>query len=210
MRTKAVKTAAIIGAAAALAAAGPAAAQQTTISEGHVDALSFSYDENANEIEIDVDLHEAGQVLDPADVTFDVHDEHLATLSDPIECRADTGDNWVLPRTEESGQIWAGWSTEGLDLSDFGGDIHVDLIDADTPSGGEVAVYDATSGTTRFHTDPACGASGTDITESHHHPTWVFTEPGTYELTFQAEGDHATDGAVQSDPVTYTFEVGGV
>ena len=211
MRTRTIKTGVIIGAAVALAAAGPATAQQTTISEGHVDALAFSYDETANELEIDVELHETGQVLNPADVVFDVHDGHKVTIpSDISPCVGEEGDEvWLLPRNEAEGLIWAGWSTDGVDLADFGGSIQADLVSAETPEGGWVSVYDITTEQLRFHSSVFCDLGPTDITESHHHPSWIFNEPGTYELTFQVSGDHATDGAVDSDPVTYTFEVGG-
>lgn len=203
MRANVIKGAAL-GAVAALAFAGQAHA--ATIGSGHVDALAFSYDDDANAIVVEV--HEETAVHDPADVVFDVHSGHLVNRPSATECRFDAGDNWVIPRTETAGLLWAGWSTEDLDLADFVGALQVELTDAVTPAGGNVAVYDATTGATRFHTDPACDASGTAVTESHHHPTWVFTEPGTYELTFQASATHAVDGPVASAQVVYTFDVG--
>ena len=209
MRMKAIKTGAALGLALAFALAGTASAQQVTISSGHVDALAFSYDDTTNRLDIDVEVHSTGQIHEPGDVVFDVHDGHQVTMANPIACRADAGVNWVLPRTEQVGKIWAGWTTEGLNLADFGGSVEAELVSASMPTGGNVSVYDAATNQTRFHTDPSCNAPSTNITEPHHHPTWVFTEPGTYRLTFQATGTHATDGAVSSDPITYTFEVGG-
>lgn len=206
MKADTIKAGAVLGAVAALAFAGRAHA--ATISSGHVDALSFTYDDTANTLGIEVRDDGTATAYDPADVVFDVHAGHLVNRPSATACRFDAGDNWVLPRTEATGLLWAGWSTEELDLADFGGGLDAELVDAVTPSGGDVAVYDATTGTTRFHTDPACNASGTAITESHHHPTWVFTEPGTYELTFQVSGTHAADGPVTSAEHTYTFDVG--
>lgn len=206
MRANVIKTGAVLGAVAALAFAGQAHA--ATISSGHVDALSFTYDETANELGLEVLDHAGPSAYDPAAVDFDVHSGHIVNRPSATSCRFDAGDNWVIPRQEASGLLWLGWSTESLDLGDFGGELHAELTDAVVPTGGNVAVYDATTNTTRFHTNPACNASGTDITESHHHPTWVFTEPGTYELTFQVSGTHAEDGAVVSDEYTYTFDVG--
>lgn len=206
MRTGIITTGAALGAAAALALAGQAHA--ATIASGHVDALAFTYDEAANTLGIEVRDDTGNAVYTPAEVTFDVHSGHLVERPSATACRFDAGDNWVIPRTETAGLLWAGWSTEALDLADFGGSLDAELVDAVTPSGGDVAVYDATTGATRFHTDPACDAPGTAITESHHHPTWVFTEPGTYELTFQVSGAHAADGAVTSAAHTYTFDVG--
>ncbi|WP_133884063.1 choice-of-anchor M domain-containing protein [Glycomyces sp. NRRL B-16210] len=207
MRTNAIKAGAVLGAVAALLFAGQAQAA-TTISSGHVDALAFTYDDTANALGIEVHDETGNAVYDPADVLFDVHSGHLVNRPGADACKFDAGDNWVLPRTETAGLIWAGWSTEELDLADFGGSLQVELVDAATPTGGNVSVFDATTGAVRFHTDPACNASGTAVTESHHHPTWVFTEPGTYALTFQASGTHAVDGAVTSAEVTYTFDVG--
>ncbi|WP_344480446.1 choice-of-anchor M domain-containing protein [Glycomyces endophyticus] len=206
MRADTIKAGAVVGAVAALAFAGQAHA--ATISSGHVDALSFTYDPVANELGIEVLDHSGPTVYDPANVDFDVHSGHLVNRPSATPCRFDAGDNWVIPRLESSGLLWAGWSTEELDLDDFGGELHAELTDAVVPSGGNVAIYDAPTNTLRFHTNSACNASGTDITESHHHATWVFTEPGTYELTFQVTGTHTTDGPVTSDEHTYTFDVG--
>ncbi|MCD0447249.1 choice-of-anchor M domain-containing protein [Glycomyces sp. A-F 0318] len=207
MRTEAIKLGAVLGAALSLTLAGQAQAA-VTIGSGHVDVLAFSYDDTANALDIDVRDEGTATVHDPADVVFDVHSGHLVDRPGAVACKLDAGDNWVLPRTQATGLIWAGWSTEDLDLADFGGALQAELVDAVTPAGGNVSVYDATTGDVRFHTDPACDASGTAITESHHHPTWVFTEPGTYELTFQVGGTHAVDGPVTSPQITYTFDVG--
>ncbi|WP_026932183.1 choice-of-anchor M domain-containing protein [Glycomyces tenuis] len=206
MKAATIKAGAVIGAAAALAFAGRAHA--ATISSGHVDALSFTYDDTANTLGIEVHDEAANAAHDPAEVVFDVHSGHLVDRPSATACRFDAGDNWVIPRTDTTGLLWAGWSTEELELADFGGELRAELVDAVTPAGGDVSVYDATTGATRFHTDPACEAPGTDITESHHHPTWVFTEPGTYELTFQVSGTHTAAGAVTSAEHTYTFDVG--
>jgi surface-anchored protein len=207
MRSTAIKLGAVLGAALALVFAGQAQAV-TTIGSGHVDALAFSYDDTANALDINVHDDGTATTYEAADVVFDVHSGHEVTRPSATACKLDAGANWVLPRTQTSGLIWAGWSTEDLDLADFGGALQADLVDAVTPTGGDVSVYDATTGVVRFHTDPACNASGTAITESHHHPTWVFTEPGTYELTFQAGGTHDVDGPVTSPEITYTFDVG--
>ncbi|THV29549.1 choice-of-anchor M domain-containing protein [Glycomyces paridis] len=206
MRSTMIKLGAVLGAVAALAFAGQAHA--ATIASGHVDVLDFSYDDTANTLDIDVHDHATSAVLDPADVVFDVHSGHQVDRTTAVGCKLDVGQNWVLSRTETGGLIWAGWSTEDLALADFGGALQLELVDAVTPTGGNVSVYDATTGAVRLHTDPACDASGTAITESHHHPTWVFTEPGTYRLTFQVTGTHAVDGAVTSPEITYTFDVG--
>ncbi|SDE16172.1 choice-of-anchor M domain-containing protein [Glycomyces harbinensis] len=207
MRSTAIKLGAVLGAALALAFAGQAQAA-TTIGSGHVDVLAFSYDDTANALDINVHDEAAATTYEAADVVFDVHSGHLVNRPGALACKLDAGDNWVLPRTQTTGLIWAGWSTEDLTLADFGGSLNAELVDAVTPAGGNASVYDATTGVVRFHTDPACNASGTAITESHHHPTWVFTEPGTYELTFQVTGTHAVDGAVTSPEITYTFDVG--
>lgn len=206
MRSTVIKLGAVLGAVVSLAFAGQAHA--ATIASGHVDVLAFSYDDTANALDINVHQHSTGATLEAADVVFDVHSGHLVNRTTAVACKLDAGQNWVLPRTETSGLIWAGWSTEDLSLAAFGGSLQAELVDAVTPAGGNVSVYDATAGAVRFHTDPACNTPGTAITETHHHPTWVFTEPGTYELTFQVSGTHSTDGAVTSPEITYTFDVG--
>ncbi|THV42778.1 choice-of-anchor M domain-containing protein [Glycomyces buryatensis] len=206
-------TAALIATAAAILVAGPAAAQTVTISQGHIDALSFTYDDAANALDINVEDHAAAAVYDPAEVVFDVNDNHQVTLGSTINCVGASGDRiWVLPRLETAGRIWAGWSTQDMALSDFGGRLQLELVNAVTPAGGSVSVYDPASAgvvNVRLSSDSACDPGGTAVTESHHHPQWSFTAPGSYQLTFQVSGTHATDGAVTSAPVTYTFDVGG-
>jgi surface-anchored protein len=196
-----------IGAVAALLFSGTAQAA-TTVSSGHVDVLALAYDDTANKLDLNVKRYSTGQILEPSDVVFDVHSGHQVTQAGASACRWDAGTNWVLPRLEASGKIWAGWNTDGLNLAAFGGSVTADLVSYTAPAGGQVAVYDATTATTRLHTDPACDDGTIAVSESHHHPTWIFTEPGTYTLTFQLTGTHTTDGAVTSDPVTYTFDVG--
>lgn len=195
-----------IGAAAALLFSGTAQAA-TTVSSGHVDVLALAYDDTANKLDLNVELAD-GTILEPADVLFDVTSAHQVTQASATACRWDAGTNWVLPRLETTGKLWAGWNTDGLNLADFGGTVTADLVSYTAPTGGQVSVYDASTGVTRLHTDPACDDGTIAVTESHHHPSWVFTEPGTYTLTFQLSGTHATDGAVTSDQVTYTFDVG--
>jgi surface-anchored protein len=199
--------AAAIGAAAALLFSGTAHAA-TTISSGHVDAFAIAYDDTANKLDLNVKIYSTGQTIEPADALFDVHNGHQVTMAGATACRWDAGTNWVLPRTEQTGKIWAGWNTDGLNLASFGGSVAVNLVSFTAPTGGQVSIYDATTNTTRLHTDSACGASKITVTESHHHATWVFTEPGVYTLTLRLTGTHHTDGAVTSDQVTYTFDVG--
>jgi surface-anchored protein len=206
MRSTMIKAGAALGAAAALLFSGTAQAA-TTVSSGHVDVLALAYDDTANKLDLNVELAN-GTVLEPADVIFDVHSAHQITTTSATACRTDAGTNWVLPRLETTGKIWGGWNTDGLNVSAFGGSVTADLLSFTAPTGGQVSVYDASTGTTRLHTNPACDDGTIAVTESHHHPTWVFTEPGTYTLTFQLLGTHTTDGAVTSDPVTYTFDVG--
>ncbi|MFG3341015.1 choice-of-anchor M domain-containing protein [Glycomyces sp. NPDC048151] len=195
-----------IGAAAALLFSGTAQAL-TTVGSGHVDVLALAYDDAANKLDLNVELAN-GTTAEPADVLFDVTSAHQATTTSATACRTDLGTNWVLPRLDTAGKLWAGWNTDGLNLADFGGSVTADLLSYTAPTGGQVAVYDASTGTTRLHTDPACDDGTIAVSETHHHPTWVFTQPGTYTLTFQLTDTHITDGAVTSDPVTYTFDVG--
>ncbi|RRS01388.1 choice-of-anchor M domain-containing protein [Glycomyces terrestris] len=199
--------AAAIGAVAALLFSGTAQAA-TTISSGHVDVFAIAYDDTANKLDLNVKIYSTGQTIEPADALFDVHSGHQVTMASATACRWDAGANWVLPRTEQTGKIWAGWNTDGLNLASFGGNVKVNLVSYSAPAGGHVSIYDSTTNTTRLHTNSGCGASAITVTESHHHPTWVFTEPGVYTLTLRLSGTHSVDGAVTSDPVTYTFDVG--
>jgi surface-anchored protein len=41
----------------------------------------------------------------------------------------------------------------------------------------------------------------------HAHYFWAFSAPGDYEVCLSAQGDHALDGPVQSEPAGYRFQV---
>lgn len=116
--------------------------------------------------------------------------------------------------------IWLGLRARG-DGSGFGADrtseVRLSLTDANGPgeafgyltgSFGETEVYfDTEDGI-----NPSDGYEGDTATippDAHTHMSWVFTEPGTYDLTFSAEIRPDEDGPVVAlGKATFTFAVG--
>jgi surface-anchored protein len=202
--------AAAIGLALTVGLPSAAAPHTPPISPAPGDVFASSTDGTTQTLDSHVEKPPA--VHDPADVVFDVHSGHKITMSSTVNCVANASDViWMIPRNQAAGRLWAGWNTDDVNLGDFnGGKLRLELVDAVTPSGGVATIFDPGSpGTvnTRVSTDTACDPGGTDITESHHHPSWAFTAAGTYELTFTVTGQHNSHGAVSSGDITFTFVV---
>jgi surface-anchored protein len=83
------------------------------------------------------------------------------------------------------------------------------------PAGGNFSMWDSDSfGNPTFYFSTADGISDLDVYHppvagSHGHFNWGFTQPGTYELTFQFEGTHNTDG-FKTASGTFEFQVSTV
>lgn len=114
---------------------------------------------------------------------------------------------YYLPQTQQRGILWPGWSTEqvasaGIDAIDF---------NFESVSGpGDVYLF-SQLGLGELAPVLADGSfvlgSGSVLSQphpAHVHANWVFTEPGTYEMTVSAHG-----GGRSSEPRTYVWEVGG-
>lgn len=108
-----------------------------------------------------------------------------------------------------------GFAVEELIPSEWSGDITVSLLSWTQPPGSQFALYTTNlAGTTvvdkLFST---FSPSATDFANSftmtpgdHAHFQWGFTQPGTYELTFQWSGTHIVDGLITTSD-TYSVQV---
>jgi surface-anchored protein len=128
-----------------------------------------------------------------------------------------TGNNagdpvWFLPATQDPAKPFLGLATDELDPGDWLlNDISLRLEAMSGPAGGHFSLWNLDSfGQPEFVIASSLGleVSGAffPIVGSHAHFNWGFTEPGIYELTFQASGTHRIDGLV-SGTETFTFEV---
>ena len=92
--------------------------------------------------------------------------------------------------------------------------VSLELTGMNGPAGGDFFLYNTDfAGTPNIHMDTSDGIGPQDgkafSTNVHEHFNFAFTEPGLYELTFQASGTPtATGELITSDPTSFYFGVG--
>lgn len=117
---------------------------------------------------------------------------------------------WFIPEVQEFDRPWLGVSTAELDPGDWT-NFRLRLIHMDGPAGGQFSLSDS-SGLFFAHVFFATsdGIDAADqfepILGSHAHYSWLFTKPGTYNVTLEVSGQHVSAGSVSS-LATYQFDV---
>ncbi|HCN29245.1 MAG TPA: hypothetical protein DIT64_10955 [Verrucomicrobiales bacterium] len=180
------------------------------------------------ELELHLHLHE-GAVLNGVALTEDAEphaDETLIIVSDAARQTATAAISagtgvaegaplWILPTAENPLLPFLGVATEELEPADWTGDIHFKVKDVHSPSGsGHFSVYQSDGlGGFDFHVSTVLGGLTEDDKFSlqpgaHDHFFIAFSEPGLWEVTIQTEGEHSTEGVVESAEVTFLFHVG--
>ncbi|PRX97951.1 anchored repeat ABC transporter, substrate-binding protein [Allonocardiopsis opalescens] len=116
----------------------------------------------------------------------------------------------LIPMEENLGLdvLWLGLAVRG-EVDDVNAQVHLRATGLDGP--GELFVYltDAL-GNPEVYIDSADGFDGDGTTlppAAHTHVSWVFTEPGTYELTLTAELDPGDGERVPAGEAVFTFAV---
>lgn len=198
----------------------------STWTSGHGD-IGVAYHDG--ELEVHLHLHEGavvdGTMLeddlepDPATTLIAVSNAAIVTSTEELEAGTGVheGENlWVLPATNRAGLPFLGLGAEELDPADWTGDIRLSLAGVSSPSGtGHFAVYQADGlGGYDFAMSTALGgitaADHADLSAgAHDHYAFSFSEEGVWKVTFVASGTHVTEGELTSEPVTFTFVVGG-
>lgn len=198
----------------------------STWTDGHGD-IGLGYHDG--ELELHLHLHEGavvdGEILDedaePDPASTLVAVSNAASLLSTPELAAGTGvaageRMWVLPAVRRAGLPFVGFGGEELAPQEWTGDLHLDLVGVESPSGGgHFAVFqpDGLGGQTFSMSTAQGGVTGDDHLEiaagEHDHHAFSFSEEGVWRITFVASGVHTTAGALASEPVTYTFIVGG-
>lgn len=194
----------------ALAAAVGAHAQ-TYISDGHVD-IGVGYVAGEFDLHVHQELPIAAEYA-PEEAIFLVGSAASVTspggafssLLGPAGSPA-----WVIPTSQVTGLPFIGFGTEELTDTDWLGNISLKLTAVNGP--GAFSIWSVGSfGTPTVLASNSDGLTSNDqlslIPGSHGHFNIGFTQPGAYEVTFEAAGVHATDGAKLSTPATYRFEV---
>ncbi|MFC7219503.1 anchored repeat ABC transporter, substrate-binding protein [Streptomyces polyrhachis] len=107
--------------------------------------------------------------------------------------------------------LWLGWAVEGA-VPGEGSQIRITARELSGP--GDLHVYlTDTLGTPHSYLDSTDGLDAADSftlpPEAHTHVNWVFTEPGTYELTVTGESETLAGKRREVARGTVTFAVGG-
>ena len=149
---------------------------------------------------------------DPADIVFGLGDAAQTELPEAVG-PIPAGKAWMIGATQQAGVPWLGANTQHESLMEHTtGDVTWDVVSFDGPGNmfvftqgglGQIVGeewFSAESGNVQgSHTIPE---------NSHVHPNWVFSAPGTYHVTVRHTAT-AKDGGELSGSATLTFEVGG-
>ena len=122
---------------------------------------------------------------DPASMTFALGEKAKIKAPEALSYAADAGqDVWMIPATQIRGVPWLGMNSQREEIvTETSGQVRFSLLDVQGP--GNVAVFESGSlgagiGT---HVFDGAGTSYTLPANTHAHQNWVFTEPGSYQLT---------------------------
>lgn len=150
---------------------------------------------------------------DPADMVFGLGEAAQTDLPEAVG-PIPAGKAWMIGATQQAGVPWLGANTQHESLLEHTtGDVTWEVTSFDGPGsmfvftqGGLGAIvgeewFRAENGSAQgSHTIPA---------NSHVHPNWVFSAPGTYHVGIRHSAT-AKGGGGLSGTATLTFEVGGV
>lgn len=122
---------------------------------------------------------------DPASMTFALGEKAKIKAPEALSYAAAPGqDVWMIPATQIRGVPWLGMNSQREEIvTETSGQVRFSLLDVQGP--GNVAVFESGSlgagiGT---HVFDGAGTSYTLPANTHAHQNWVFTEPGSYQLT---------------------------
>ena len=122
---------------------------------------------------------------DPASMTFALGEKARIKAPEALSYAAAPGqDVWMIPATQIRGVPWLGMNSQREEIvTETSGQVRFSLLDVQGP--GNVAVFESGSlgagiGT---HVFDGAGTSYTLPANTHAHQNWVFTEPGSYQLT---------------------------
>ncbi|MEU6497276.1 choice-of-anchor M domain-containing protein [Streptomyces sp. NPDC046984] len=208
------RTAGLLAAAAALllSVAAPAQAAPVTLTSGHVDVLDVDY--AAGALTLDLLDETTGTAVDrtPADVTLNVpvaakHTNVPSTA--PWAFLGTGGTAWILPQSQTSGLLWAGWNTAGVPSGTFKDNkLTFSLTGVSGPAGFSIYTASGSTPTVLFDSGDGLPDALTVNAGAHTHANWGFDAAGTYRVTFSVSGVLSSTGqTVSTGSQTYTFQV---
>lgn len=191
---------------------GVAQADPVVLGDGHVDyAARMVGGQLRSQIKDDT----RGSVVwrDPAGVVFEVRESARTTIPDDSRLAfvgVPGSATWMIPQVQRPGILWAGWNTEALTAADVAGSVGWTLQAVQGP--GTVAIFQ----TGAFGDPDVLFNSADGLPDSrqvplgtHAHGNWAFSQPGSYQLTFQMAATRPSGEAI-SDTQTLDVVVGRV
>jgi putative ABC transporter-associated repeat protein len=188
------------------------AAARVVLADGHVDYAARVV---GGKLQSRIKDSTSGRVIwrRPGGVVFHARPGTRTRLPDDgaMDFLGDPGDPvWVLPQTQESGILWAGWNTEQITKRRVRGAVRWTLRRVRGP--GRVAVFqtgafgdhDILFNSTDGLPDRRRVPLGT-----HAHGNWAFTAVGRYRLTFELRAA-ARSGRLLRSTATLAVAVGDV
>ena len=183
--------------------------ERRVLTDEHVDAINVGVD--GDRLTVDAKISPPVEYVEVDDLAFQLSDlGYVEGLPQQYVDFIGTPDVWLVPQTQNSSVIWAGWSTENIAPGTVDGNA-VDITLTDVQGPGEVEVWQTVGfgDVSRiFSSDEDEFTTLRQSVNAHVHANWAFTQPGVYTLTFQAAAT-INGQAVSSDPVEYTWVVGG-
>jgi surface-anchored protein len=189
--------------------ATPAHAAPVTLTSGHADVLDVDYEAGTLQLHV-LDATDVERA--PADVVFQVPAAAKTTVPGGsawsfLGAPGDTA--WVLPQSNTSGLLWAGWNTAEIPTGVLQtNSVTFRLTGLSGP--GRFSVYTVSAGTPTRLFDSGDGLPDTRTVarNTHSHANWAFTAAGTYTATFEVTGRLASTGAtVSTGAQAFTFTV---
>ncbi|MEV2237102.1 choice-of-anchor M domain-containing protein [Micromonospora sp. NPDC049891] len=202
----------LLAGALALVVADPARAAVVELTSGHVDVIDVNHVAGGPiVVSVRDDTGSTPVERDPSTVVFKVPSAaHTAVPSGSAWSFLGSGGYaYVLPQTNTSGLLWAGWNTTDV----ASGALQLNRVTfalTGVQGPGGFSVFTASGGTPTVLFD-----SGNGLPDSlnvnrnvHAHLNWGFDVAGTYVATFTVSGVRASNGQSVSTTKQFTFQVG--
>lgn len=156
------------------------------ITEGHQD-MALKSDHGQLEFVLKDDHaekeHESGKFV------VQVSDETKMTIPDTASSELPS-EGWVLPQTQKGNIPWLGFSTQHLSADYLGENetATLSMAIAKGPENGRIVAFqnDGIAGT-KIRMDTEDGTAWDFPGNTHAHPSFLFTEPGAYAVSFTFE-----------------------
>ncbi|WBB55621.1 choice-of-anchor M domain-containing protein [Verrucosispora sp. WMMD573] len=198
---------------AALLAGGaiPAVAAPIVLSSGHVDVIDVDYAGGALTVNLLDDTVSPSVERNPADVVLRVPNTAKLTVpgGSSWSFLGTGGQAWVLPQSNTTGLLWAGWNTTEVPSGVLQNNrVTFKLTNVTGPAGFSVYTVSGGTPTVLFDSGNGLPDSLNVNRNTHAHVNWGFDAAGIYTVTFEVTGKLASNGVtISSGAKTWTFEV---